>query len=147
VGLAWIEQAHSVSVRVLRQVCGRSRGKRADHNVQCRRGLVVGHDGADRMLGFRPWDMVEQHDRRFKRKIRVAASGTASRSISLSSIANGTLSALWRQTIAITLLFSGPQDERGRRVCGAARALDQLIAVAAAESGDLRADVGDLEDR
>ena len=35
------------------------------------RGLVVGHDGADRMLGFRPRDTVEQpRAGRFDRKIR-----------------------------------------------------------------------------
>ena len=31
----------------------------ADRNVQRSRSAVVGDNGADRVRGFRPWDMVE----------------------------------------------------------------------------------------
>src|SRR6266446_1357930 len=61
VGLARIEKAHSSQ-----RPCATPgvpfdhEAGCADRNVQCRRCAIVGRNRADRMLGFGPWDMVEQ---------------------------------------------------------------------------------------
>src|SRR5712671_4890807 len=121
----------------------------ADRNVQCRRCAVVGRDRADRMLGFGPWDMVEQpRAGRVDGKIRPSSFGDRLE-INQSVLDGerygiGTVAAGNRDHLAG---FSYPQAGTVGGVCGAARALDQLIAVAAAERSDFRADVGDPQHR
>ena len=147
VGLAWIEQAHgSQRPCAAPGVPVDHEARRADRNVQCRRGLVVGHDGADRMFGFRPWDMVEQpRAGRFDRKIRRGGFGHRVEIdqpvLDRERHVIGAVAARDRDHLAG---FPYPKTRAVGGVRGAARALDQLIAVAAAERGDLRADVGDL---
>src|SRR5262245_15036091 len=36
------------------------KARRADCDIEGVRGLFIGHDGTDRMLGFRPWHMMQQ---------------------------------------------------------------------------------------
>src|SRR5215510_7812636 len=77
VGLAWIEEAHrSQRPCATPGVPLDHEARRADRNVQGRRGLLVGNDGADRMLGLGPWDMMEQpRAGRFDCKIRPGGFG------------------------------------------------------------------------
>src|SRR5215510_13549618 len=72
VGFAWIEEAHrSQRPCATPGVPLDHEAGRADRNVQGSRCRLVSHDGADRMLGFGPRDMMEQpRAGRFDCKIR-----------------------------------------------------------------------------
>ena len=146
-----IEQAHrGDGARAAPGIAVDHEARRADGDVERFRRAIIRNDGADRMLGFCPWDMMKQPraGRLARRNPRCAASGTDDRSISRSSTANGTLSALCRQVIATTLpAFLTPRRSRSAAVAARRLRLDQLVAVAAAERGDLGPDVGDLEHR
>src|SRR6266702_2127123 len=123
------------------------KARRAKRNIECRRSPLVGHDGADRVLGFGPGDVVEQpRTGRFARKIR---RGSFRYRVEIDQ------SVLDRERLIVSAvaarnrdhLAGFPYPEAGAvgGVGGAARALDKLIAVTASEGADLRADVGDFE--
>src|SRR5262245_17998216 len=150
VGLAWIEEAHrSQRPCATPGVPLDHEAGCADRNVQGGRGLLVSNDGADRMLGFGPWNMMEQpRPGRFDCKIRHGGFGHRV------EIDEPVLDGERRVVGAVAAGncdhfagFSYPKTGAVGGVCDAARAPDQFIAIAAAERCDLRADVRDLEHR
>src|SRR5215471_8889400 len=122
---------------------------RADRDLQRLRGLLVGYDGADRMLGFRPRHVMEQP--RAGRVVREIRCGRLGHRVDIDK------PVLERERHVIGAMtafdcnhpagFRHPQASAIGRIRGASRALDQLIAIVAAERADFGADVRDLEDR
>src|SRR6476660_8710096 len=101
------------------------------------------------MLGFGPWERVDQPGAGgVDGKIRRSSFGDRLEInqpvLDGERYGIGTVAAGNREHLAG---FSYPQASAVGGVSGAARALDQLITIAAAERSDLRADVGDPQHR